>query len=211
MPCTAVWAQQDPAAEIAQLRAEVERLKAENAALKEKVAQLEKSAGATRPVGDLPPTVFALGPTAALGNYKYEAPAGWASAASKDGKLAVIYRSPDKVAVIQVQLKPKGAAPQEMQAKYAQTAVQMLKQDFVKNKTEVVEPPAVQKDPRFYLKLHERIRAKTDKVADQTHLYLMPGKDLIEVTVITTAEATDQVAAAQKLAEDLLLSFRPEK
>jgi hypothetical protein len=48
-----------------------------------------------------------------------------------------------------------------------------------------------------------------EKVADPTHLYLMPGMDLIVLSVITTAEAGDQVAATQKLAEEMLLSFAP--
>ena len=46
------------------------------------------------------------------------------------------------------------------------------------------------------------------KVADQTHLYLMISKDSIELSVITLADATDQVAATQRLAEEMLLSFK---
>jgi hypothetical protein len=37
----------------------------------------------------------------------------------------------------------------------------------------------------------------------------MPGKDMIELSVITTAEASDQVAATQHLAEEVLMSFAP--
>jgi hypothetical protein len=113
--------------------------------------------------------------------------------------------------VIYFLVRPMGAAPLEMQAKYSQSVITMLKQDFAKSKTEVIDPPAAQPDPRFFLKVHERIKAKGDKTADQTHYYLMPGKDMIELTVITTSEASDQVAMTKKLAEDVLMSFKAEK
>ena len=53
------------------------------------------------------------------------------------------------------------------------------------------------------------IKIKEGKIAAQSHLYLMPGRDLIELTVITTSQAADQIAATEKLAQDMLLSFRP--
>jgi hypothetical protein len=189
-------------AQVDQLKAELEALRAENAALKEKL-----STAVTRPATQ-PANPFKLGPEAKLGDYTYRAPQDWTPTPVKDNKLGTLYRSPDRAVAILVQLKPKGAAPPEAQHKYAQSVIQMLKQDFVKNKTEVLEPPTAQPDPRFYLKVRERIKVKGDKAADQTHYYRMQGKDLTEATVITTSDATDQVAAAQRLAEDVLLSFR---
>lgn len=197
------------AAEVARLKAEVEDLKRENAALKEKLAAKEKVT--TTGNGDAAPPVTALGGQAKLSGYAHKTPDGWTPTPAKDNKNGMLYRAPDKSSVIFVQVKPKGAAPPEMRAEYAKSVVQMLKQDFAKSKTEVIEPPASQPDPRFFLKVHERIRGKADKIADQTHYYLMPGKDMIELTVITTAEATDQIAMTQRLAEELLLSFKAEK
>jgi hypothetical protein len=193
-------------AQVAKLTAEIEALKTENAELKQKLAEKEKGgAGKTEAA---PTTTFALGETAKLGAYQYRMPEGWTYQGVKNNTLGALYRSPDKAGVILVVVRPKGAAPMEVQAKYGQNIVQKLKEDFLKAKTEVVEPPAVVNDPRFYLKVHERIKVK-EKVADQTHAYLMPGKDMIEMSVITTTEATDQVAATQRLAEDVLLSFAP--
>jgi len=188
---------------IEQLKAEIDTLKAENAALKEKLAQ-----ASTKPSTQAAATSYELGPTAKLGAYQYRTPQGWSQQGVKNNPLGALYRSPDKAGVILVVVRPKGAAPMEAQQKYGQSIVQKLKEDFLRNKTEVITPPATVTDPRFYLKVHERIKVK-DKVADQTHLYLMPGKDMIELSVITTAEATDQVASTQKLAEEMLLSFAP--
>lgn len=190
-------------AQIEKLKEEIASLKAENAALK---AQLDLKAAKN----DAPP-VMELGAETTMGGYKYRTPANWTSTPPKDSKFAHMYRSSDKNSVILVQVKLKGAAPPEMAGKYASSVIGLLKQDFAKNKTEVVEAPAVVKDPRFYLKVHERIKVKGEKLADQTHLYHCIGKDLIECTVITTAEATDHVAATQRLAEEIVLSFRPEK
>ncbi|MDB5318912.1 MAG: hypothetical protein JWN40_543 [Phycisphaerales bacterium] len=191
-------------AQVAKLTAEIETLKEENAALKQKLAEKEKN-GTGKP--ETAPS-FALGETAKLGAYQYRTPEGWTYQGVKNNTLGALYRSPDKAGVILVVVRPRGAAPMEVQAKYGQNIVQKLKEDFLKAKTEVVEPPAVIPDPRFYLKVHERIKVK-EKVADQSHIYLMPGKDMIELSVITTAEASDQVAATQKLAEEVLMSFAP--
>lgn len=191
--------------EIAKLKEEVAALKAENAALK---AQLEAKGKPEK--NDLPP-VMELGGQASLGGYKYSVPANWTMTTPKDSKFAHLYRSPDKAGVILVQVKLKGAAPPEMAGKYSQSVIGLLKQDFVKNKTEVVDPPVAVKDPRFYLKVGEKIKVKGEKTANQMHLYQCIGKDMIECTVITTAEASDQVAATQRLAEEIVLSFKAEK
>jgi len=192
-------------ATVEKLKAEIDALKAENAELKQKLTEKEKTGSGKT---DTPPPTFALGETAKLGAYQYRTPEGWTYQGVKNNTLGALYRSPDKAGVILVVVRPKGAAPIEVQAKYGQSIVQKLKEDFLKNKTEVVEPPAVVNDPRFYLKVHERIKVK-EKIADQSHVYLMPGKDMIELSVITTAEASDQVAATQRLAEDVLMSFAP--
>jgi hypothetical protein len=189
---------------IEKLQAEIESLKTENAALKEKLAGLS----ATRPAATTAPVSFELGATAKLGAYQYRAPQGWTYQGVKNNALGALYRSPDKAGVILVVVRPKGAAPMEAQIKYGQNIIQKLKEDFLKNKTEVVSPPATVNDSRFYLKVHERIRVK-EKTADQTHVYLPIGKDMIELSVITTAEASDQVASTQKLADEILLSFAP--
>ncbi len=162
-------------ATVERLKAEIEALKAENAQLKQKLAEKDKEK-----TNEAPATPFALGPTAKLGAYQYRAPEGWTYQGVKNNALGALYRSPDKAGVILVVVRPKGAAPMEMQAKYGQNIIQKLKEDFLKSKTEVVEPPTVAPDSRFYLKVHERIKVK-EKVADQTHVYLMPGKDMIEL------------------------------
>jgi hypothetical protein len=155
-----------------------------------------------------PPATFELGDRATLGDYSFATPAGWTAADMKDNKFAAMYRSQDKAAVIRVQVRPKAAVSPEAVPKYAPTIIQKLKQDFLKNKTEIIEPPTVQKDPRFFLTIREVIKIKEGKIAAQSHLYLMPGKDLIELTVITTSTVSDEVAATEKLAQEMLLSCK---
>ena len=197
-------------AEIDKLKLEIDALRVENATLREKLASVEKTAATTKPSADLPPTLFELGDSATLGAYEYKAPKGWIYQAVKGSTLGAVYRSPDKQAVVYVQLRPKGAVSVD-QVRYGQSIIQKLKEDFLKSKTEVISPPAIVNDSRFYLKVHERIKVKNEKLADQSHIYLMPGKDLIELSVITTAEGTDQIASTQKLAEDVLLSFEAKQ
>jgi hypothetical protein len=214
LPCTCAAAQGKPATPdkvaelmqtVEQLKSEIAALKAENATLKQKLAEQATTRPTTSPATH---TSFELGPTAKLGAYQYRTPEGWTHQGVKNNPLGALYRSPDKAGVILVVVRPKGAAPMEAQVKYGQNIVQKLREDFLRNKTEVVAAPATVPDPRFYLKVHERIKVK-EKVADQTHIYLAPGRDMIELSVITTAEASDQVVSTQKLAEEMLLSFAP--
>jgi hypothetical protein len=199
-------------AEVDKLKGEVDRLKSELAALKEQLAT--RSPGQTAEASAPPQTstALALGPVdQKLSGYVYAAPTGWTPQPPRDSKLGMMYRSPDKSGVILVQVKPKGAAPPEMQAKYAQQVTQMLRQDFAKNKTDVVEQPTAVKDDRFYLKVQEKIKVKPDKVATQMHLYRVADKDMIELTAITTAEKPEEIAAVQKVAEEMLAGVKPEK
>lgn len=177
---------------------------------REKAPEQGKSAGKDQaeppPPSDAPES-YVLGDPATLGKYQFSTPAGWTAAELKDNKFVAMYRSPDRTAVIRVQVRPNGAVSPEAQPKYAPVVIQKLKQDYLKNKTEIIDPPTVQKDPRFFLTIRELIKIKGEKLAVQSHLYQMPVKDLIELTVITTSEVSAQVAATQKLAEDMLLSF----
>ena len=59
------------------------------------------------------PATFELGDRATLGSYTFATPAGWTSADMKDNKLAAMYRSQDKAAVIRVQVRPKAAVTPE--------------------------------------------------------------------------------------------------
>jgi hypothetical protein len=205
--------------EIDRLRAEIDALRAENAALRERLAvatstgitgTTTRPAASTRPTTGPVVTRYELGEITALGTYQFRPPLNW-TLTPRDDKPQSIYRSPDKLTVVQVRIKPKGAMAADLQPKVAQNIIQALKQDYLKNKTEVIDPPAAVPDGRFYLRVRERVRLKGEKTADQTHLYQMPGKDMVEVTVITTAEAPEQVAASQRLAEEMLLSLKPLK
>jgi hypothetical protein len=199
-------------AEVDKLKGEVDRLKAELAALKDQLATRSSGTTTEAPPPTQTSTALTLGPAdQKLGGYVYAAPTGWTPQPPKDSKLGMMYRSPDKSGVILVQVKPKGAAPPEMQAKYAQQVTQMLRQDFAKNKTEVVEQPTAVKDDRFYLKVQEKIKVKPDKVATQMHLYRLADKDMIELTAITTAEKPEEIATVQKVAEEMLAGVRSEK
>ena len=178
--------------------------------------------GATAALAGQESPEMALGPVdQKLGEYLHPAPTGWTPHKPRDANLDMMYRSPDKSGIILVQVKPKGGgAAAQMQGKYAQETIQMLKQGFAKNKTEVVQQPAVVKDPRFFLKIQEKFKTKPDtaanpptpaKVATQTHVYRVQGQDMIVLTSISTSEKPEEAAAVQKVAEDMTLAFKPSK
>ena len=195
--------------EVEKLKGEVERLRAEMASMKEQVAG---KSPATSPATTAPQwSPITLGPPdQKLGTYSYSAPAGWTTHPVKDSKLSMMYRSQDRSALILVQVKPKAAAPPEMQAKYGQTIIEMLRRDFAKRNTEVIEQPAVVKDNRFYLKVQEKIKVKAEnsttlKIATQLRLYRVIGPDMIEVTAISMSESPEQVSDTRRAAEEITL------
>lgn len=199
-------------AEIARLQAENEKLKTENARLREQLVggSSEGSPGAVTTKPAPRPIAATVTVPATLGAYRYNAPSEWAAHTPKETPLSAMYRSPDKLSVLLVRIHVKGSAPPEMARKYAETVIQPLNQEFKKSKTQVVEPPNVQNDRRFFLKIREKIKVK-DKTAQQYHIYRNVNKDMVELTAITTTESDEDASAFLKLAEDLLLSFKEGK
>lgn len=199
--------------EIDQLKSDVQKLRAENDELRQKLA--EKDAAAKPAVGTPKITSgdikFELGEEKSIAGYKYRSPAGWVAQSVKGSTLGITYVSPDKSHAILLQIRLKGAAPAEMQGKFADSVLTMQKGQLTKSKTEVVEAPAIQIDPRFYCRFQEKIKVKPDKTALQLHLYRNVNKDMVEVTAITTGEDTEIAARVVKMAEDLTLGAKPEK
>lgn len=200
--------------EIDQLKAEVEKLRVENAELKLKLEQ--KEAAVAKPPTTAPKIAageikFELGEEKSIAGYKYRSPAGWVAQSVKGSTLGITYVSPDKSHAILLQIRIKGAAPAEMQGKFADSVITMQKGQLTKSKTEVIEAPAVQIDQRFYCRFQEKIKVKPDKTALQLHLYRNVSKDMIEVTAITTGEETEIAARVVKMAEELCLGAKADK
>ncbi|HSI32180.1 MAG TPA: hypothetical protein VK986_01210, partial [Tepidisphaeraceae bacterium] len=152
-----------------------------------------------------------LGDEKTLGAFKYRAPAGWIAQSVKGSNLGITYVSPDKAHAVLLQVRVKGAAPPEMQGKFATEVVGLQKSQLAKSKAVVVEPPTVQPDTRFYARFQEKIKVNPDKTALQLHLYRNVGKDMVEVTAITTSEDSPTANRVIKLAEDLALGVKSDK
>ncbi|HYE16938.1 MAG TPA: hypothetical protein VEA69_00715 [Tepidisphaeraceae bacterium] len=193
--------------EIEQLKTEVERLKSENAELRKKLEG--ETAKPARPPAD--EIKIELGDEKTLGAFKYRAPAGWVAQSVKGSNLGITYVSPDKAHAVLLQVRAKGAAPPEMQPKFATEVVGLQKSQLAKSKAAVVEPPTVQPDTRFYCRFQEKLKVNPDKTAQQLHLYRNVGKDMVEVTAITTSEDSPTANRVIKLAEDLALGVKSDK
>jgi hypothetical protein len=201
--------------EVEQLKGEVERLKTENADLRKRLEGKPDGTGgeAAKPAkgpadGDIK---IELGDEKALGAFKYRAPAGWVAQSVKGSSLGITYVSPDRAHAVLLQVRVKGGAPAEMQGKFATEVVGLQKSQLAKAKTTVIEPPTVQPDTRFYCRFQEKIKVNPDKTATQLHLYRNLGRDMIEVTAITTSEDSPTVGRVTKLAEDLALGVKSDK
>src|SRR5439155_21759786 len=72
---------------------------------------------------------------------------------------------------------------------------------------ELVLPPRVEPDERYFLKIHDVIKAE-DKLSDRIQMYRVIGLNLVHVACTAIVESRDQSAAVHSAAEQLLDTMR---
>jgi hypothetical protein len=64
-------------------------------------------------------------------------------------------------------------------------------------------PPKVEKDPRFFLKIHDRISGEMG-VRDRLQLYRVMGLNIVHVAVVALKDTPEEAAPIHRTAEELL-------
>jgi hypothetical protein len=174
------------------------------------------AAPATKPASTAPSTAPAQVPLAKLtgslanGTIRFAAPEGWQSVQSDNG-LTVSYMAPDHAGIITVLYAPQEIRPtedfkQSMGLKIGKAIREQMKKDG----REMLLPPKIEPDDRFYLKIHDRSRSGA-KTADRMQLFRIVGLNLVTCAVTAWTDDEQQAKETQRLGEDLLLGARLTK
>jgi hypothetical protein len=139
------------------------------------------------------------------GSVRFLVPADWDIVSRAPDGFSVVYHTGDHLGVVSVLItQQKEAIPQHNAAVHAQMQKTILdwdNQDLKNRKVEVIDPPKVERDDRFMLRVHERFK-DGDHMLDVLHIYRGVGLNLVGVTV---AAATEDKVDAKRVHEGAAL------
>jgi hypothetical protein len=152
-----------------------------------------------------PSTQPAIWKALADGELRLTAPEGWEEI-PLEGDHSATYRHPDGHSVVSFratfQKTPIPVSP-STSLQLGKQILKSIKDDLVKSNANILEEPRLQRDPRYFVRIHDKIQL--DRVTrERLHLYRVLGYYLLMVTV----DVSDQDAATTKVSfkagEDLL-------
>jgi hypothetical protein len=133
------------------------------------------------------------------GSVRFLIPADWEIASRTDNGLSVVYQTPDKIGTVSILITQQAEAiPQHNAAVRARMQKAILgwdNEDLKNRKVEVIDPPKVEPDDRFMLRVHERYK-DGEHTLDMLHIYRGIGLNLVGVTV---AASTENFAEAKRV------------
>jgi hypothetical protein len=143
----------------------------------------------------------------AEGEIRYTAPAGWnaVTLTNPDG-LSAAYKNADGNAVITLHVTPQQQPIPHTPAVAQSLGKQVLKAirtDLENSKAEILEEPRLRRDPRFLIRIHDRIRLN-GVTSDRLHLYRAMGYNLVQTTVDVDNQTPEQAKTAFAAGEQLL-------
>lgn len=110
-------------------------------------------------------------------------PEGWIAARQATTLTRSAYVSPDRQAMISIEVLP---ASMKIEHDLAAGMMTKMRQNRQAQAQKFVQEPTVEKDDRFVIRIRERYEIK-DKVADQLHLYRAVGSRFLLVTINSLA------------------------
>jgi hypothetical protein len=154
-----------------------------------------------------PTTAPAKWATLEGGEIRYTEPAGWTAIALPNAKdMTATYKNPAGDAVVTINISPQQQPiPVTPSTSYAlgQQILKAIKADLEKSKAELIEAPKLERDPRFMVRIHDKIRLN-GITSDRLHVYRALGFNLIMVSVDVDNQTPENVKAAYAVGEELL-------
>jgi hypothetical protein len=151
------------------------------------------AAPASRPATDEPATRPADLEPLADGSLRYSPPAGWEVVSRSPDRLKASFASADGLGHIDLVVTPQPSIPEDAQAaKMAMIIGKAIRENAKKEKSELIIPPRVEKDPRYFLKMRDRSRNMEDsRTFDRLQLYRVIGLNLVYVAARATADTPE--------------------
>ena len=145
--------------------------------------------------------------TLADGAISFIPPEGWTQAgkATNGRTLAYIQTRPVK-ATMAVNADHQQAPLDDAAAqKIGQMQCKRILDNAANGNIEIVDQPVVEKDPRFFLRIHHRFK-KGPSIGDQLQLYRVFGQELVAVAVTAYTDSPDNAKPIFDAAEQVMLS-----
>ena len=138
------------------------------------------------------------------GQIEYAPPSGWKTVKSDvPGDLQVVYLADDQDGFFRLMVLPENAA---IDANAAKQYAANLRANHKNANQEMVQPPEIEKDARFAIKIHERYKNKEGKIVDETYIYRQVNSRAMEIQVQSLSPDVAHVSGVHKTAEDVILS-----
>ena len=144
------------------------------------------------------------------GSLRYAPPAGWEVTSKSPDRLKASFASPDGLGHIDLIVTPQPSIPDDASAaKMAMIIGKAIRENAKREKADLIIPPRVEKDPRFYLKMRDRSRNGEDnKTFDRLQLYRVIGLNMVYVAARASADTPEHCEAVARdvdaVAESLL-------
>lgn len=149
--------------------------------------------------------------TLAKGDFIYPAPTdGWEIFKRSDDGNAIIYKWEDR-AFLQINLTPATLGfTKEVARKMGNMICQKLLKDAQEKGYTLLQPPSIEDDGRFILKVRNRF-LQSDTETNQIQIYREVGNFLVNVSVSVRGDSEEQVKSLQADGENLLLAAKSAK
>jgi hypothetical protein len=143
------------------------------------------------------------------GALRYAAPAGWELVSRSDDGLKAAYQLPGRGHIEIVVIRHDQVIAPDMKEPMARQIAKAIRDSARQHHTEIDLAPRVEDDPRFFLKMHDRLRPdEGGPLADRLQMYRSMGTYFVYVAVTALVQAPDQSAPILTAAEDLLANLR---
>lgn len=141
------------------------------------------------------------------GSIRYSPPpaaAGWKFVGKTDDNLKAGYIIEEGKGRIDITVSPQ---TRDVPDSYAQQMALIIgkgiRNDADRAGRKILLQPRVEKDPRFFLKIHDRIEAE-DGIRDRLQLYRVMGLNIVHVAVIALKDTPEAAQPIQTAGEELL-------
>jgi hypothetical protein len=143
------------------------------------------------------------------GALRYLVPPEWEITERGADRMTVFYRHKPERAHYSMQVTQQAQGIPQNDARFkkqmVETILNFANEDLKRRKVEVLDPPTVERDDRFLLRVHERFK-EGDTIVDVIHIYRGLGLNLVSLTSSTSSEEANQVKAVHAAGEMVLLS-----
>ena len=145
------------------------------------------------------------------GDIVFTVPDGWKlQGKPATGVLAAYsHTNPPATLIVHVD-KQQSVLPESAAGKIGPLRIQQARDNAAKNKFEFTLQPKIEKDPRFFLRIHQKYK-KDGKPNDQVQIYRLLGLNLVSTATVVGTDDDEEAKKVFADAESILLSVRTSK